>query len=47
MGWQKKDFILPEFGVELGYRSLSIDADENVEIDLDLSGAFLLIKGNY
>ena len=47
IGWQKKNFILPEFGVELGYRNLSLDVEESLDIDLDLSGAFLNFKGNF
>ncbi|MFN3239442.1 MAG: TIGR04219 family outer membrane beta-barrel protein [Pseudomonadales bacterium] len=47
IGWRKKDFILPDFGVELGYRRLDLDVDDSVDIDLDLSGAFININGNF
>lgn len=47
VGWRKKDFILPDFGVELGYRRLDLDVDESVDIDLELSGAFIYINGKF
>lgn len=47
VGWRKKDFILPDFGVELGYRSLDLDVDEEVDIDVDLSGIFINMNGRF
>ncbi len=45
VGWRKKDFILPDFGVEVGYRRIDLDVDESVEIDVELSGAFINFNG--
>lgn len=47
LGWTRKDFILPEFSAELGYRSFDIDVEESVFIDLDLSGVFINIRGDF
>ena len=46
VGWRREDFILPDFSVEVGYRSYTIDVEESVNIDLDLTGAFINFKGN-
>jgi outer membrane protein len=46
VGWRREDFILPDFSVEVGYRNYTIDVEESVNIDLDLTGAFINFKGN-
>lgn len=44
VGWQTENFIFPEFGIEGGYRSFSLKADEDdadVDIDMDIDGVFV------
>lgn len=47
VGWQTENFIFPEFGVEVGYRSFSIDADESVLIDLQADGVFVNLTAHF
>ncbi|MFT4800116.1 MAG: outer membrane protein [Candidatus Azotimanducaceae bacterium] len=47
IGWQTENFIFPEFGVEAGYRRLSIDADESVLIDLQADGVFMNLTAHF
>ena len=47
VGWQTENFIFPEFGVEAGYRSFSIDADESVLIDLEADGIFVNMTAHF
>lgn len=50
VGWQTRHFILPEFGVELGWRRFSIDVNENdadVKADAVIKGVFLNLTGHF
>ncbi len=41
IGWRTENFILPEVGVEFGYRKFDIDLDDSVRLDLTADGAYL------
>ena len=50
IGWETENFILPEVGVELGYRSFSVDADVDdfdVRVDTQIDGLFLNFTGHF
>ncbi|MFT6038757.1 MAG: hypothetical protein ACI9TP_001549, partial [Candidatus Azotimanducaceae bacterium] len=50
VGWETENFILPEFGIEAGYRSFSIDADADdldVNVDTQVDGVFLNLTGHF
>jgi outer membrane protein len=49
-GWQAENFIFPEFGLELGYRKFSINADEdNIDVNLDVEadGVYIGLVGHF
>jgi len=50
VGWDIENFILPELGIEAGYRSFSIDADADdldVNVDTQVDGVFLNLTGHF
>jgi hypothetical protein len=50
LGWQKENFILPEFGIEVGYRRFGIDGDANdidVDMDIHIDGVFVNLVGHF
>ena len=50
VGWEIENFILPEFGVEAGFRRFAIDAgDDDLDfvIDMDVEGVFFNITGHF
>lgn len=50
VGWETENFILPEFGVEAGYRNLSVDLDESdvdVVVDSKLDGVFINLTAHF
>jgi len=50
LGWETDSFILPEVGVELGYRRFVIDAagsDIDFVVDMDVDGFFLNLTGHF
>lgn len=50
LGWETENFILPEIGVEAGYRRLSLDVDQDdfdVDVDVDFSGVYLQLTGHF
>ena len=50
VGWETENFIFPEFGVEVGYRSFSVDSGEkdfDVNMDVDTDGVFLNLTAHF
>ena len=50
IGWETENFIFPEFGVQLGYRRLSLDVSEedaDVAVDARVDGAFVNITAHF
>ena len=47
VGWETENFILPEVGVEAGFRRLSIDSDDNVDLDLEVDGVFINLTAHF
>ena len=50
VGWETENFILPEFGIAIGYRSLSIDGDASdidLQTDVTIDGAFITLTGHF
>ena len=50
VGWEIENFILPEFGVEAGFRRFAIDADGgdlDFVIDMDVEGVFFNVTGHF
>ena len=50
LGWETESFILPEIGIEAGYRSFSIDAgadDLDVNVDTQVDGVFINLKAHF
>lgn len=50
VGWQTRQFLFPEFGVELGWRRFSIDvsqSDADVKVDAAVKGVFLNLTGHF
>jgi outer membrane protein len=50
VGWETENFLFPEFGVEGGYRSFSIDAqadDLDVNVDTKIDGVFVNLTGHF
>ena len=50
VGWEIENFILPEFGVEVGYRRWSLKLDENdvdLDTDMDLDGIFFNLTAHF
>lgn len=51
IGWKTENWIMPEFGVELGYRrfGLDIDASNSLDttVDLSIDGYYLSLVGHF
>ena len=50
VGWQTREFLFPEFGVELGWRRFAINAtqgDANVNVDAAVKGFYLNVTGHF
>lgn len=50
VGWQTESFIFPEFGIEGGYRKLTLEGDQDdtdVEIDVDVDGVFVNLTAHF
>ncbi len=50
LGWETENFILPEFGVELGYRKFTINADADtldVDLDVEVDGVFMAFTAHF
>lgn len=50
VGWETENFILPEFGIEGGYRRMALDLDPNdvdVDVDMDVDGFFINLTGHF
>lgn len=50
VGWEIENFILPEFGIEGGYRSWTLQLDEDdfdVGVDVDLDGVFVNVTAHF
>lgn len=50
IGWETENFIFPEFGIEVGYRSFSVDANEgdfDVDMDVVTDGIFLNLTAHF
>ncbi|XOV88910.1 MAG: TIGR04219 family outer membrane beta-barrel protein [Pseudomonadota bacterium] len=50
IGWETENFILPEFGIEGGYRrwALDVDADDvDVNVDMDIDGFFINLTAHF
>lgn len=50
LGWEIENFILPEFGIEGGYRAWTLDLDEDdfdVGVDMDLDGFFVNLTAHF
>lgn len=51
LGWKTENWIMPEFGVELGYRKFGIDIDAtnslDATVDLSMDGYYLALVGHF
>ena len=50
VGWATDNFIFPEFGIEAGYRNMTIDASSSkigVGLDTDVAGAFVNLTAHF
>ncbi len=50
IGWETENFILPEFGIEGGYRRLAVDGDADdidVNVDVDVDGFFVNLTAHF
>ena len=50
VGWETENFILPEFGIEAGYRRFGIEGDEgdiDVGVDVAVDGFFINLTGHF
>jgi len=50
VGWETENFILPEFGIEAGFRRFAVDAegdDLDFIIDMDAEGFFVNLTGHF
>lgn len=50
IGWETENFILPEFGIEAGYRRFALEADEgDVDVDWNVAvdGVFINLTGHF
>ena len=48
VGWETENFIFPEFGIEVGYRDFSLDADDSdLFFDVNIEGAFLNLTAHF
>ncbi|MEO2178119.1 MAG: TIGR04219 family outer membrane beta-barrel protein [bacterium] len=46
VGWETENFILPEFGIELGYRSYGAEID-SFDFDIEADGVFLNLTAHF
>ena len=49
-GWETENWILPEFGIEGGYRAWKIEIDEDdfdVAVDAELDGIFINLTAHF
>jgi len=48
VGWETENFIFPEFGIELGYRSYRAEIDySQFNFDIEADGAFLNLTAHF
>ena len=50
IGWETENFILPEFGIEVGYRRFGIEgeaSDIDVGVDVAVDGIFINLTGHF
>ena len=50
IGWETENFILPEFGIEVGYRRFGIEgeaSDIDVGVDVAVGGIFINLTGHF
>ena len=50
LGWATENFIFPEFGIELGYRNMTIDTGSSklgVGLDTEVAGAFVNLTAHF
>ena len=50
VGWETENFILPEFGVQLGYRRFTLDVSEedaDVAVDVTVDGVFVNLTAHF
>ena len=50
VGWETENFILPEFGIEAGYRRFGVDGDASdidVGVDVAVDGVFVNLTGHF
>jgi outer membrane protein len=48
VGWETENFIFPEFGIEVGYRDFSLNADDSdLYFDVNAEGAFLNLTAHF
>lgn len=50
VGWQTESFIFPEFGIEGGYRKLTLEGDEDdtdVDVNVDIDGVFINLTAHF
>jgi outer membrane protein len=50
IGWETSSFIFPEFGIEAGYRKISLETDAEdlgVDLDIGIEGAFLNLVAHF
>ena len=50
LGWETENFILPEVGIEAGYRNLQVDLDtDDVDVDVDMTfdGYYITLNAHF
>lgn len=48
VGWETENFIFPEFGIEIGYRDFSLQADESdLNFNVNVEGAFVNLTAHF
>ena len=50
VGWETENFILPEFGIEAGYRRFGLEGDASdidVGVDVAVDGVFINLTGHF
>ena len=48
VGWETENFIFPEFGIEVGYRDFSLNADDSdLYFDVNVEGAFFNLTAHF
>ena len=48
VGWETENFIFPEFGIELGYRSYGAEIDSSsFDFDIEADGVFLNLTAHF